>query len=107
MPAGVPNRRLLISRLPRSSLAEVLIHHGIPAVLGMREIADLQTFAQALRSRCRLIKLWRSLAATVVLYKFNYPAWTLPVLYLHPDFDGNLSWMRTSRNYQEIPCLTK
>ena len=26
----------------------------------------------------------------VTLYQFNHPAWTLPVLYLHPQFDGEL-----------------
>ena len=26
----------------------------------------------------------------LTLYKFNQPAWTLPVLYMHPDFDGQL-----------------
>ena len=44
--------------IPRSSLAEVLLHHGVPAVLGMREeIADrealsfIQAFAGALANR--------------------------------------------------------
>jgi hypothetical protein len=84
--------------LPHSSLAEVLIHHGVPAVLGMRdEIADrealsfIRTFAQALRSRLPIdqaVAIARQQLLT--LYKFNYPAWTLPVLYLHPDFDGEL-----------------
>jgi hypothetical protein len=26
----------------------------------------------------------------LTLYKFNQPAWTLPVLYMHPEFDGEL-----------------
>ncbi|NEP43902.1 MAG: FHA domain-containing protein, partial [Okeania sp. SIO2H7] len=26
----------------------------------------------------------------LTLYKFNQPAWTLPVLYMHPEFDGQL-----------------
>ncbi len=82
----------------RSSLAEVLIHHGVPAVLAMRDsIADpealsfIRAFAQALAE-------WLPIDAAVVvarqhlltLYKFNQPAWTLPVLYLHPEFDGRL-----------------
>ena len=84
--------------LARSSLAEVLIHHGVPAVLGMREeIADrealsfIQAFAQALAAR-RPIDQAVAIARQQVLtlYKFNYPAWTLPVLYLHPEFDGEL-----------------
>ena len=84
--------------LPRSSLAEVLIHHGVPAVLGMRDsIADeealsfIQAFAQALAARMPIdeaVAVARQKLLT--LYKFNQPAWTLPVLYMHPDFEGEL-----------------
>ncbi|MEH2393098.1 MAG: CHAT domain-containing protein [Nostoc sp.] len=84
--------------IPASSLAEVLIRHGVPAVLGMRdEIADheshsfIQAFTEALRSHKPIdeaVALARQELLT--LYKFNQPAWTLPVLYLHPDFDGEL-----------------
>jgi len=104
----VPNRRLLISRfLPQQSgrSADSSWH---PSCFGMRdEIADqealIQTFAQALRSRLPIDQAVAIHKQLLTLYKFNYPAWTLPVLYLHPDFDGNLSArMRTSRNYQEI-----
>lgn len=83
---------------PRSSLAEVLIHHGVPAVLAMRDsIADhealsfIQAFAQALAERMpvdRAAAIARQQLLT--LYKFNQPAWTLPVLYMHPEFDGEL-----------------
>jgi hypothetical protein len=82
--------------IPRSSLAEVLLHHGVPAVLAMRDsIADeealsfIQVFAQALAERNpvdRAVAIARQHLLT--LYKFNQPAWTLPVLYLHPDFDS-------------------
>jgi hypothetical protein len=82
--------------IPRSSLAEVLLHHGVPAVLAMRDsIADeealsfIQVFAQALAERHpvdRAVAIARQHLLT--LYKFNQPAWTLPVLYLHPDFDS-------------------
>ncbi|MEG3857996.1 CHAT domain-containing protein [Microcoleus sp. herbarium12] len=85
--------------IARSSLAEVLIHHGVPAVLGMRDsIADrealsfIQTFAQALAGRMsidRAVAVARQQLLT--LYKFNQPAWTLPVLYMHPEFDGQLT----------------
>lgn len=85
--------------IARSSLAEVLIHHGVPAVLGMRDsIADrealsfIQTFAQALAARMsvdRAVAVARQQLLT--LYKFNQPAWTLPVLYMHPEFDGQLT----------------
>lgn len=85
--------------IARSSLAEVLIHHGVPAVLGMRDsIADrealsfIQTFAQALAGRMaidRAVAIARQQLLT--LYKFNQPAWTLPVLYMHPEFEGELT----------------
>lgn len=84
--------------VPRSSLAEVLLHHGVPAVLAMRDtIADrealsfIQTFTQALAQRMSIDE-----AATIArqqlltLYKYNQPAWTLPVLYMHPEFNGEL-----------------
>ena len=51
----------------------------------------IQTFAQALAARHSID---RSCAIArqqlLTLYKFNYPAWTLPILYLHPEFDGEL-----------------
>ena len=84
--------------IPRSSLAEVLLHHGVPAVLAMRDsIADeealsfIQVFAQSLADRLpvdQAVAIARQHLLT--LYKFNQPAWTLPVLYMHPEFDGEL-----------------
>ncbi|MGB7248216.1 MAG: CHAT domain-containing protein [Phormidesmis sp.] len=84
--------------LPRSSLAEVLLHHGLPAVVAMRDsIADeeaisfIQVFTQALAERKPVdeaVAIARQHLLT--LYHFNQPAWTLPVLYMHPDFDGAL-----------------
>ncbi|TVP64550.1 MAG: CHAT domain-containing protein [Nodularia sp. (in: Bacteria)] len=84
--------------IPASSLAEVLIRHGVPAVLGMRDqIADheshsfIQTFTEALRSRKSIDEaVAEARQELLTLYKFNQLAWTLPVLYLHPDFDGEL-----------------
>jgi hypothetical protein len=84
--------------IPRSSLAEVLIHHGVPAVLGMRDpIADeealrfIQVFAQSLAQR---LPIDQAVAVArqhlLTLYKFNQQTWTLPVLYMHPEFDGEL-----------------
>jgi hypothetical protein len=91
-----PNQRS--QPIPRSSLAEVLIHHGVPAVLGMRDpIADeeainfIQVLAQALAQRLPIdhaVALARQHLLT--LYRFNYQTWTLPVLYMHPEFDGEL-----------------
>jgi hypothetical protein len=84
--------------VPRSSLAEVLIHHGVPAVLGMRDtIADeealtfIESFAQGLvtgMSVDEAVAVARQQLLTI--YKFNQPAWTLPVLYMHPEFNGLL-----------------
>lgn len=84
--------------IPRSSLAEVLIHHGVPAVLGMRDtianheaVSFIQAFAQALAQRAPIdeaVAIARQQLLT--LYRFNQPAWTLPVLYMHPDFNGEL-----------------
>ncbi len=84
--------------VPRSSLAEVLIHHGVPAVLGMRDsitdeeaISFIQVFAQQLARRSPIdeaVAIARQ--NLLILYRFNKPAWTLPVLYMHPDFNGEL-----------------
>ena len=84
--------------IPSSSLAEVLIRHGVPAVLGMRDqirndesIIFIQAFAQALRKRLPIDEaVAEARQHLLTIYKFNKPAWTLPVLYLHPDFNGEL-----------------
>jgi hypothetical protein len=97
----------------RSSLAEVLIHHGVPAVLGMRDsIADqealtfIQTLAQALASRMPIdqaVAVARQQLLTI--YKFNQPAWTLPVLYMHPQFEGELI-KPIEEGITELPSMT-
>lgn len=84
--------------IPRSSLAEVLLHHGVPAVLGMRDsitdseaLSFIQAFAQTLAARKSIdqaVAVARQ--QLLMLYRFNQPAWTLPVLYMHPEFDGEL-----------------
>jgi CHAT domain/FHA domain len=84
--------------VPRSSLAEVLLHHGVPAVLAMRDtIADrealsfIQTFTQALAHRMTIDEATAiARQQLLTLYKYNQPAWTLPILYMHPEFDGEL-----------------
>ena len=84
--------------LPRSSLAEVLLHHGLPAVVAMRDsIADeeaisfIQVFAQTLAERKAVDEAVAIARQHLLsLYHFNQPAWTLPVLYMHPDFNGAL-----------------
>ncbi len=94
--------------LPRSSLAEVLLHHGLPAVVAMRDsIADeeaisfIQVFAQTLAERKAVdeaVAIARQHLLT--LYHFNQPAWTLPVLYMHPDFNGALLLSGTDQTTQ-------
>lgn len=84
--------------IPRSSLAEVLLHHGVPAVLAMRDsitdqeaLSFIETFAQALAERMPIdqaVAVARQHLLT--LFRFNHQAWTLPVLYMHPEFDGEL-----------------
>jgi hypothetical protein len=84
--------------IPRSSLAEVLLHHGVPAVLAMRDtIADrealsfIQTFTQALAHRMSIDEATAiARQQLLTLYKYNQPAWTLPILYMHPEFNGEL-----------------
>lgn len=84
--------------IPSSSLAEVLIRHGVPAVLAMRDqirddesLSFIQAFAQALRKRLPIDEaVAEARQHLLTIYKFNQPAWTLPVLYLHPNFDGEL-----------------
>jgi len=88
----------LFQAIPSSSLAKVLIHHGVPAVLGMRDsitdseaLSFIQAFARALGER---LSVDQAVAVArqqlLALYKFNQPAWTLPILYMHPEFDGVL-----------------
>ncbi|MEL6247702.1 MAG: CHAT domain-containing protein, partial [Cyanobacteria bacterium J06627_15] len=93
---GAQPERVDEQAIPRSSLAEVLLHHGVPAVLAMRDsIADeealtfIKVFTQVLAERKPVdeaVAIARQQLLT--LYRFNQPAWTLPVLYMHPDFEG-------------------
>ncbi|MBP5971335.1 CHAT domain-containing protein [Brasilonema sp. CT11] len=84
--------------VPHSSLAEVLIRQGLPAVLAMRdEIASeesqtfIQAFAAGLRKRLPIDEaVAEARQQLLIVYRFNQPAWTLPILYLHPDYDGEL-----------------
>ncbi len=98
--------------IPRSSLAEVLIHHGVPAVLGMRDaitdeeaLSFIQVFAKALADR---LPIDQAVAVArqnlLTLFKFNQQAWTLPVLYMHPQFDGELL-KPLEQNLTQLPGL--
>jgi CHAT domain/FHA domain len=85
--------------IPRSSFAEVLILHGVPAVLAMRDaittqeaLSFIEAFAQALAERMPIdqaVAVARQHLLT--LFKFNQPTWTVPMLYMHPAFDGELA----------------
>ncbi len=98
--------------VPRSSLAEVLLHHGVPAVLAMRDtIADrealsfIQTFTQALAHRLSIDEAAAiARQQLLTLYKYNQPAWTLPILYMHPEFNGELI-RPISEAITEIPSI--
>lgn len=87
-----------LTTLAGSSLAEVLIHHGLPAVVAMRDpIADpeaLQFMQQFIQALCTGHPFDRAMAlarqSLLALYQFNQVPWTLPILYLHPQFDGRV-----------------
>lgn len=95
---GAQPDRQGFNTIERSSLAEVLIHHGVPAVVAMRDsIADrealsfIQCFTKALAQRKPIDEALRfARQQLLTLYKFNQPAWTLPILYMHPEFEGEL-----------------
>ncbi|MDY7049393.1 MAG: CHAT domain-containing protein [Microcystis panniformis WG22] len=87
--------------IPRSSLAEVLIHHGVPAVLAMRDaiasreaLSFIEVFTRSLLSPGLRVPIDQAVRIArqqlLTLYKYNQPAWTLPILYMHPEFDGQL-----------------
>ena len=65
--------------VPRSSLAEVLLHYGVPAVLAMRDpIADrdalsfIETFTQALAQRLNIDEAAAIARQQLLIsYKFN------------------------------------
>ncbi|MGF1513667.1 MAG: CHAT domain-containing protein [Elainellaceae cyanobacterium] len=98
--------------VPRSSLAEVLVCQGVPAVLGMRDtIADsealsfIQAFTAALSRHGSIdLAVAEARQQLLTLYKFNCPAWTLPVLYMHPEFNGQLLSMQEEGT--EIPEIS-
>ncbi|PZO36726.1 MAG: hypothetical protein DCF17_16925 [Shackletoniella antarctica] len=84
--------------IPRSSLAEVLLHHGVPAVLAMRDsigdeeaLSFIQVLARGLAERQPVAQaVAQARQHLLTTYRFNHPAWSLPVLYQHPDFAGHL-----------------
>ncbi len=80
------------------NLAEALLRRGVPAVLAMAErIPDdvaltlSRLFYRNLRQRSSIdLSLSRARQGLLSSYGSNQLYWALPILYLHPDFDGYL-----------------
>jgi tetratricopeptide (TPR) repeat protein len=81
-----------------SNLTDALLKRGIPAVLAMAErIPDdvaltlSRLFYRNLKQRYPLdLSLNRARQGLLSAYGSNQLYWALPILYLHPDFDGYL-----------------
>jgi hypothetical protein len=61
------------------------------SIADQEAISFIQIFAQGLAQRqpiAQAVALARQHLLTI--YRFNYTAWTLPVFYQHPQFDGDL-----------------
>ena len=80
------------------NLTEALLRRGVPAVLAMAErIPDdvaltlSRLFYRNLRQRSPIdLSLSRARQGLLSSYGSNQLYWALPILYLHPDFDGYL-----------------
>lgn len=85
------------------NLAEALVKRGIPAVLAMAErIPDdvaltlTRLFYRNLNQGYPVdLSLSRARAGLISAYGSHQLYWALPILYLHPDFDGYLSATQT------------
>ncbi len=87
------------NRIAEGNLAEALLRRGVPAVLAMAErIPDevalnlSRLFYRNLRQEAHPIdlSLGRSRQGLISSYTSDQLYWALPILYLHPDFDGFL-----------------
>jgi len=80
------------------NLAEALVRRGIPAVLAMAERIPDDVALNLSRLFYRNLKqvypvdlsLNRARQGLISSYSSNQLYWALPILYLHPEFDGNL-----------------
>ncbi|OLP17081.1 hypothetical protein BST81_17125 [Leptolyngbya sp. 'hensonii'] len=89
----------LTEELCERSLAEALVRRGIPAVLAMAErIPDevaltlTRLFYRNLRQGYPVdLSLSRARQGLVSAYGSQQLYWALPILYMHPDFDGYLA----------------
>ncbi|PSB18478.1 CHAT domain-containing protein [Phormidesmis priestleyi ULC007] len=86
------------SEAENGNLADALLRRGVPAVLAMAErIPDdvaltlSRLFYRNLRQRSSIdLSLSRARQGLLSSYGSNQLYWALPILYLHPDFDGYL-----------------
>lgn len=98
-----------------SNLTDALLKQGIPAVLAMAErIPDdvaltlSRLFYRNLKQRYPLdLSLNRARQGLLSAYGSNQLYWALPILYLHPDFDGYLQpeFVAIEENSKEISNL--
>lgn len=80
------------------NLVQALVNRGVPGVIAMAErIPDnaALTFSQLLYRNLKRgypidLSLSRTRQGLITSYGSDHVQWTLPVLYMHPDFDGYL-----------------
>jgi tetratricopeptide (TPR) repeat protein len=85
------------------NLAEALIKRGIPAVMAMAERIPDEVALTLSRLFYRNLKqvypvdlsLNRARQGLISAYGSQQPYWALPILYLHPEFDGYLQSLTT------------
>jgi tetratricopeptide (TPR) repeat protein len=88
----------VISDVGEGNLAEALVRRGIPAVLAMAERIPDDVALNLSRLFYRNLKqvypvdlsLNRARQGLISSYSSKQLYWALPILYLHPEFDGNL-----------------
>lgn len=87
------------------NLADALLKRGIPAVLAMAEripddvaLSLSRLFYRSLKQQNAVdLSLSRARQGLISSYSSNQLYWALPILYLHPEFDGYLQ-LRPSEN---------
>ncbi|NET60347.1 MAG: CHAT domain-containing protein [Symploca sp. SIO2E6] len=91
------------------NLAEALVKRGIPAVIAMAERIPDEVSLSLTRLLYRNLNqgypidlsLSRARQGLIAAYGSNQLYWALPVLYLHPEFDGFLTNTSESSNNRE------
>lgn len=95
------------------NLAEALVKRGIPGVLAMAERIPDEVALTLTRLLYRNLNqgypidlsLSRARQGLISAYGSNQLYWALPVLYLHPEFNGFLSNDDATRNREELFAL--